>query len=34
MGFSGMPEIVNGRLAMMGFLAAAGAELSSGDHLN
>jgi hypothetical protein len=31
MGFSGMPEIVNGRLAMLGFLAAAGAELSSGE---
>jgi hypothetical protein len=31
MGFSGSPEIVNGRLAMMGFVAAVGAELSSGE---
>ena len=30
MGFSGAPEIINGRLAMMGFVAALGAELSSG----
>ena len=31
MGFSGsVPEIVNGRLAMLGFVAALAAELSSG----
>ena len=32
MGFSGSaPEIVNGRLAMLGFVAALAAELSSGE---
>mmetsp|Transcript_7223 Transcript_7223/g.12437 ORF Transcript_7223/g.12437 Transcript_7223/m.12437 type:complete len:192 (-) Transcript_7223:211-786(-) len=31
MGFSGSPEIINGRLAMLGFVAAVGAELSSGE---
>ena len=31
MGFNGSPEIINGRLAMMGFVAAVGAELSSGE---
>ena len=33
MGFSGSPELINGRLAMMGFVAALGAELSSGDSV-
>ena len=33
MGFNGSPEIINGRLAMMGFVAAVGAELSSGECL-
>lgn len=33
MGFSGSPEIINGRLAMLGFVAALGAELSSGDSV-
>ena len=33
MGFNGSPEIINGRLAMMGFIAAVGAELSSGELL-
>jgi len=33
MGFSGAPEIINGRLAMLGFVAALGAELSSGDSV-
>jgi hypothetical protein len=33
MGFSGSPEIINGRLAMMGFIAALGAELSSGESV-
>jgi hypothetical protein len=33
MGFSGSPEIINGRLAMMGFVAALGAELSSGESV-
>jgi hypothetical protein len=32
MAFSGpAPEVINGRLAMLGFLAAVGAELSSGE---
>ena len=34
MGFNGSPEIINGRLAMMGFVAAVGAELSSGEFFN
>lgn len=33
MGFGGSPEIINGRLAMMGFVAALGAELSSGESV-
>eukprot|EP00983_Pelagomonas_calceolata_P073758 1152271-Pelagomonas_calceolata.AAC.2 len=33
MGFSGAPEIINGRLAMLGFVAALGAELSTGDSV-
>eukprot|EP00199_Chlamydomonas_sp_CCMP681_P006250 CAMPEP_0119101254 /NCGR_PEP_ID=MMETSP1180-20130426/350_1 /TAXON_ID=3052 ORGANISM="Chlamydomonas cf sp, Strain CCMP681" /NCGR_SAMPLE_ID=MMETSP1180 /ASSEMBLY_ACC=CAM_ASM_000741 /LENGTH=190 /DNA_ID=CAMNT_0007085349 /DNA_START=49 /DNA_END=621 /DNA_ORIENTATION=+ len=33
MGFSGSPEIINGRLAMLGFVAAIGAELSSGESV-
>lgn len=34
MGFSGSaPEIVNGRLAMLGFVAAVAAELSSGESV-
>lgn len=33
MGFSGSPEIINGRLAMLAFVAAVGAELSSGAWL-
>ena len=31
MGFNGSPEIINGRLAMLAFVAAVGAELSSGE---
>ncbi len=32
MNFNGIaPELINGRLAMVGFLAAVGAELSSGE---
>ena len=32
MNFGGSaPELVNGRLAMLGFIAAVGAELSSGE---
>ena len=32
MNFDGIaPELVNGRLAMLGFLAAVGAEISSGE---
>jgi hypothetical protein len=32
MAFSGpAPEIINGRLAMMGFIAAVGAEIASGE---
>nr|P27516.1 RecName: Full=Carotene biosynthesis-related protein CBR, chloroplastic; Flags: Precursor [Dunaliella salina]AAA33279.1 carotenoid binding protein [Dunaliella salina] len=33
MGFSGAPEIINGRLAMLGFVAALGAELSTGESV-
>ncbi len=34
MGFSGsVPERVNGRLAMLGFVAALGAELASGESV-
>lgn len=33
MGFSGAPEIINGRLAMLGFVAAVGAELASGESV-
>lgn len=33
MAFSGAPEIINGRLAMLGFVAALGAELSSGESV-
>ncbi|PNH07704.1 Carotene biosynthesis-related protein CBR, chloroplastic [Tetrabaena socialis] len=34
MGFSGSaPEVVNGRLAMLGFVAAVGAELASGESV-
>jgi hypothetical protein len=33
MGFSGSPEIINGRLAMMAVVAAIGAELSSGESV-
>ncbi len=33
MGFSGAPEIINGRLAMLGFVAALGAEIASGDSV-
>lgn len=33
MGFSGAPEIINGRLAMLGFVAALGAELNSGESV-
>jgi len=33
MGFSGSPEIINGRLAMLGFVAAVGAELNSGESV-
>lgn len=33
MGFSGSPEIINGRLAMLGIVAALGAELNSGDSI-
>lgn len=31
MAFSGAPEIINGRLAMLAFVAALGAELSTGE---
>eukprot|EP00887_Chlorella_sp_A99_P003027 scaffold9.g3027.t1 len=31
MAFNGAPELINGRLAMLGFLVALGAELSSGE---
>ncbi len=34
MSFGGAPEIINGRLAMLGFVAAVAAELSSGAHLS
>lgn len=33
MAFSGAPEIINGRLAMLGFVAALGAELSTGESV-
>jgi hypothetical protein len=34
MGFSGSgPEIINGRLSMLGFVAAVAAELSSGGYV-
>ena len=33
MAFKGAPEIINGRLAMMGFVAAVAAELSSGEEM-
>ena len=33
MNFGGSaPELINGRLAMLGFIAAVGAELSSGEE--
>ncbi|GFH18033.1 chloroplast carotene biosynthesis related protein [Haematococcus lacustris] len=33
MAFNGAPEIINGRLSMFGFVAALGAELSSGESV-
>ena len=33
MAFSAAPEIINGRLAMLGFVAALGAELASGKSV-
>lgn len=33
MGFDGAPEIINGRLAMLGFVAAMAAELSTGESV-
>lgn len=33
MAFNGAPEIANGRLAMLGFLAAVGAELATGESI-
>ncbi|KAL6757805.1 hypothetical protein V8C86DRAFT_1809385 [Haematococcus lacustris] len=33
MAFNGAPEIINGRLSMLGFVAALGAELNSGESV-
>jgi len=33
MAFSGAPELINGRLAMLAFVAALGAELSTGESV-
>lgn len=33
MRFNGMPEIINGRLAMLGFVSAAGSEIASGKSV-
>lgn len=33
MAFNGAPEIANGRLAMLGFLAAVGAEVATGESI-
>jgi hypothetical protein len=33
MAFSGAPEIINGRLAMLAFISALGAEISSGESV-